>query len=87
MTIPLALALGAFLSLGGLSQTASGIPFTPAGIRAIIGKNVCDFQGEFPEQLGVYLDWQDGKCGSLSAKKRHHRGFPPKPTNWAVRHG
>jgi hypothetical protein len=49
--------LGALLSIGAaLGQTASGVPFTAAGIRSITGKNVCDFQGKFPDQFGVYLD-------------------------------
>ena len=38
------------------AQTTGELPFTPAEIRSIAGKNVCDFQGEFPEQGGVYLD-------------------------------
>ena len=37
---------------------ASGgeVPFTPAGIASLKGKDVCNLEGEFPEQSGVYLD-------------------------------
>jgi hypothetical protein len=35
---------------------ARQVPFTPAGISSISGKNICELQGEFPRQLGVYLD-------------------------------
>lgn len=38
------------------SQTASGVPFTSEGISSIPGKDICDFQGEFYERFGVYLD-------------------------------
>jgi hypothetical protein len=54
----LALMVGALFPLCAAGQTTNGIPFTPEGIRSITGKNVCDFQGEFPEQDGVYLDGQ-----------------------------
>lgn len=57
MTLWLVSILGALLSVRSpLAKTNGRIPFTPAGIRSITGKNVCDFQGEFPEQFGVYLD-------------------------------
>jgi hypothetical protein len=32
------------------------VPFTSAGIASLRGKDICDLQGQFPEQLGVYLD-------------------------------
>jgi hypothetical protein len=44
------------LPISVLGQAPKTIPFDPDGIRSIVGKNVCDFQGEFPEQSGVYLD-------------------------------
>ena len=59
MALWLVSILGLLLSVGAaLGDTSSRIPFTAAGIRSITGKNVCDFQGEFPEQDGVYLDGQ-----------------------------
>lgn len=48
--------LAALLSISALGQTPKRIPFTAKRIRSIVGQNVCDFQGEFPEQFGVYLD-------------------------------
>lgn len=40
-----------------LAQTTTqSVPFTPAGISLLKGKNICNLEGEFPEQLGVYLD-------------------------------
>jgi hypothetical protein len=48
--------LGALLPLCAMGQTTTEIRFTPDGIRSIYGKNVCEFQGEFPNQLGVLLD-------------------------------
>lgn len=39
------------------AQTAHRIPFTPDGIRSILGENLCDFQGEeWQGTYGVYLD-------------------------------
>ena len=37
---------------------ASGqqVPFTSAGIASLRGKDICELQGQFPKQLGVYLD-------------------------------
>jgi len=59
MALWLVSILGVLLSVSAaLGDTNSRIPFTAAGIRSITGKNVCDFQGEFPEQDGVYLDGQ-----------------------------
>jgi hypothetical protein len=36
--------------------TAGDIPFTPTGIAALKGKNVCELQGKFYSKMGVYLD-------------------------------
>lgn len=49
-------------------QTKSGIPFTPAGIGSITGKNICDFQGEFLYASGVYLDLE--KLRSVDYRER-----------------
>lgn len=38
------------------SQTKNQVPFTPAGIRSIRGRNICDFEGKYFEGIGVYLD-------------------------------
>jgi hypothetical protein len=48
--------LSVLLSFFASAQTTERIPFTATNIRSIVGRNICDFQGEFPEQLGVYLD-------------------------------
>jgi hypothetical protein len=48
--------LGALFPFGASGQTTSGIPFTPDGIRSIRGKDLCEFQGTFPDRLGVDLD-------------------------------
>ena len=57
MALCLVSILGVLLSIGAaMGETNSKIPFTPAGIHSITGKNLCDFQGKFPEQDGVYLD-------------------------------
>lgn len=54
------LMLGALLCTGAFAQTTHKIPFTTLGIRSIVGRDVCDFQGtEKPEEWqldGVYLD-------------------------------
>jgi hypothetical protein len=50
------------------SQTANRVPFTPQGISSIRGRNICDFQGEFPERFGVYLDL--AKKHSVDYQKR-----------------
>lgn len=50
--------LDALICTGTFAQTTHKIPFTPAGIRSIIGKNVCQFSGwRFFEGDGVYLDF------------------------------
>jgi hypothetical protein len=47
---------GAFM-MSASGQTAPRIPFTPDGMRSILGKNLCDFQGEeWEATYGVYLD-------------------------------
>src|SRR6267143_5375428 len=56
MALGLVSILGVLLSIFALGQTTRRFPFTAKGIRSIVEKNVCDFQGEFPEQDGVYLD-------------------------------
>lgn len=56
MVLGLVSILGMLLSICVFGQTSRRIPFTATSIRSIVGKNVCDFQGEFPEQFGVYLD-------------------------------
>jgi hypothetical protein len=35
---------------------AGDIPFTHAGIASIEGKDICQFKGDFPSKVGVYLD-------------------------------
>lgn len=64
--------LGALFCTGAFGQTTQKVPFTPAGIRSIIGKDVCDFQGaEKPEEWqldGVYLD--RAKRHSVDYKER-----------------
>jgi hypothetical protein len=47
---------GSLFPIYALSQTINGIPFTPDGIGSIRGKDVCAFQGKFPNHFGVYLD-------------------------------
>ena len=56
MPLGLISILSVLLSICALDQTTTRIPFTATNIRSIVGKNICDFQGEFPEQDGVYLD-------------------------------
>jgi hypothetical protein len=36
--------------------TAGDVPFTPAGIASLKGKNICELQGKFYSKVGVYLD-------------------------------
>ena len=38
------------------NATAGDVPFTPAGIASLKGKNVCELQGKFYSRAGVYLD-------------------------------
>jgi hypothetical protein len=52
-----------------LGQTTNAVPFTPQGINSILGRNICDFQGEFPERFGVYLD--RAKQYSVDYRARH----------------
>jgi hypothetical protein len=55
------LLLGLTVSLANLTSgqtTDQGVPFTSAGIAALPGRDICDLQGEFPKQFGVYLDDQ-----------------------------
>lgn len=56
MAVRLVSVLGVLLSICALGQTTRPIPFTAEGIHSIVGEDVCDFQGEFPTQLGVDLD-------------------------------
>lgn len=50
--------LSAFLCACAFGQTTHTIPFTAAGIRSIVGKNVCQFSGwRSFEGDGVYLDF------------------------------
>lgn len=46
------------------------IPFTPEGIASLIGKDVCDLEGEFPNQLGVTLD----RCEEHAVQYRERDG-------------
>jgi hypothetical protein len=47
----------ALAASSALSNQATGrIPFTAEGIHSIVGEDVCDFQGGFPNQFGVDLD-------------------------------
>jgi hypothetical protein len=55
----LAFMIGALFPLCAAGQATNGIPFTTDGIRSIHGKDVCEFQGSFPDRLGVYLDHRD----------------------------
>ena len=48
--------LSPLFSFCASGQSAERIPFNATNIRSIVGRNICDFQGEFPEQFGVYLD-------------------------------
>ena len=55
----LVLFLGIALSFacGAPGQTnVQDIPFTSAGIASLPGRDICNLQGEFPKQFGVYLD-------------------------------
>lgn len=47
-----------FVSTGHGQRRANtaDIPFTPAGIGSLKGKDVCDLKGDFDSKLGVYLD-------------------------------
>lgn len=60
ISLCLILFLSIALSICVSGQTTPRIPFTPDGIRSILGKDVCDFQGaERPEEwhtYGVYLN-------------------------------
>lgn len=57
ISLCLALFLSIVLTICVSGQTTPRIPFTPDGIRSIIGKNLCDFQGEeWEHTYGVYLD-------------------------------
>jgi hypothetical protein len=62
------LAVLSLFLLCASGQTNGGIPFTPAGIRSIAGKNVCEFQGEFLYASGVYLDLE--KLRSIDYRER-----------------
>jgi hypothetical protein len=45
------------ISSASLLFAAQGeVPFTPAGIALLTGKDICSLGEEFPRQLGVYLD-------------------------------
>ena len=35
---------------------AGDVPFTPAGIASLKGRNICELQGTFYSKVGVYLD-------------------------------
>ncbi len=37
---------------------AQEIPYTSKGIATLVGRNICDLQGDFPKSMGVYLDRQ-----------------------------
>src|SRR5664280_570419 len=49
---------------------ASGgeVPFTHEGIASLIGKNICELQGEFYEREGVYLNYR--KQYALDCRER-----------------
>lgn len=49
-------------------QSDGTIPFTPASIRSIVGRNICDFHGEFRYTGGVYLDF--AKTYSVDYRER-----------------
>jgi hypothetical protein len=45
------------LALIHYSYASGGeVPFTHEGIASLVGMDVCSLAGEFPKQLGVYLD-------------------------------
>jgi hypothetical protein len=52
----LAVMVGALFPFCAAGQTTGGVPFTTDGIRSIRGEDVCEFQGSFPDRMGVYLD-------------------------------
>ncbi len=37
---------------------AQEVPFSSNGMATLIGRNICEIQGEFPKSMGVYLDRQ-----------------------------
>jgi hypothetical protein len=51
--LAVALVFGCYVSL---SRGQTRVPFTPSGISSLTGKDICSLDGEFPKQLGVYLD-------------------------------
>jgi len=57
MTKLILLSFVLLFARNGLGQTTEqGIPFTPAGISSLPGRDVCSLQGEFPNRFGLYLD-------------------------------
>ena len=39
-----------------IAASQDKIPFTSTGIASLKGQNICNLEGEFPSQFGVYLD-------------------------------
>lgn len=49
------LMLGALICTDALGQTTHKVPFTSAGIRSIVGRDICDFEGQ-QTMAGVGVD-------------------------------
>jgi hypothetical protein len=66
---PSILGLAVLSVFGAVGRTTEGdIPFSPAGISSLPGKDICNLRGEFPKQFGVYLD--DEKKHSVEYRER-----------------
>ena len=82
------LLLGVALPFVGAASSGQtngrSVPFTSAGITSLPGRDICDLQGEFPKQFGVYLD--DKKEHSIEYRERDdviavfllEKSLPPK---------
>jgi hypothetical protein len=64
----LALVVGLSSVCTVMGQTGGDIPFSSAGIGLLPGQDICQLQGEFPKQFGLYLD--DKKEHSVEYRER-----------------
>jgi len=49
-------AVTVLIACGSAYLAEQRIPFTSAGIATLTGHDICELQGDFPKQFGVYLD-------------------------------
>jgi hypothetical protein len=50
------LFIAVLVSISCAYATAGDVPFTPAGIASLRGRDICELQGSFYSKVGVYLD-------------------------------